>query len=156
TIFPAWRPGKIKSRPVEGKIGAVKWIAQQLDAPFLLHVSSFAKKLFLLSKRGRMAARRGFAMNQVRVRRPDNLKSPFSKFEAKIDIIETDPQITLIESPRFLKDAFADEDARGRKRRIILLKPGTVEIAGVTARNTAVSNICNATQAENHAAMLER
>jgi hypothetical protein len=48
-IFPARRPGKIESWPVEGKIRAVKRVAQQLGAPFLLHVSGFAKKLLLLS-----------------------------------------------------------------------------------------------------------
>ena len=95
-------------------------------------------------------------MNQVRVGRPNNLKATFSHFEAKIDIIETDSEVCLIESARLIENAFADEHARSRKRRIILLQPGAVEIAGVTARNTVVSNARHATQTDNHAAVLER
>ena len=95
-------------------------------------------------------------MNQVRVRGPNNLKSTFSQFEAKIDIVETNSKVYLIESPRSLENTFADEHARGRNRGIILLEPGAVEIAGVTARNRVVGNARHATQTDNHAAVLER
>jgi len=94
-------------------------------------------------------------MNQVRVGRPNNLKSTFAQFETKIDIVETDSEMCLIESACLLENGFADEHARGRNRRIVLLKPSTVEIAGVAARNTVISNACDATQTDNYAAMLE-
>ena len=94
-------------------------------------------------------------MNQVRVGRPNNLKSTFAQFEAKIDIVETDSEMCLIESACLLENGFTDEHARGRNRRIVLLEPSTVEIAGVPSRNTVISNACDATQTDNYAAMLE-
>src|SRR5450432_3333401 len=98
-----------------------------------MHVGGLAHELRLLLRSPLMTARSRLVMNQVRVRRPNTLKTSGPQPQTKVYIIETNRKIHFIESAGFFKHLPAHEHARACHGGAILLQIRAIEIAGMAS-----------------------
>src|ERR1044072_8542009 len=102
-----------------------------------------------------MATRRRFVMDKIRVRCPNHAVTPLRQAQAKVDVVESDTKIYLIESAHFLKDRLPQHQTSAGHRRAILLEHGAIEIARMPARNMRECVTSHASEAENNTAVLQ-
>src|SRR5687768_1253611 len=95
-------------------------------------------------------------MDQVRVRRPDDTVSALGEAQAEIDIVKSDAKIYFVEPAELLENRFAQDHACSGHGRAILLKHGTIEVAGMPPWNMRKGVAGYASQPENDSAMLQR
>src|SRR5438105_8216869 len=94
-IFPSGRKGKIKTARMKRQVWAVIRIAQNLRAPFFLHVTGFAEQSLSIFRMGLVAARRGLVVDQICIRCPDNEPTAFTHTQTKIDVVEICGEILI-------------------------------------------------------------
>src|SRR5437016_11195537 len=111
-IFPPGRKGKIKTARMKRQVWAVIRIAQNLRAPFFLHVTGVAEQSLSISRMGIVTARRGLVVNQICIWCPDNEPTAFTQTHTKIDVVEISGEI-LIEAIEIGKNVFARYHAGG-------------------------------------------
>jgi hypothetical protein len=95
-------------------------------------------------------------MNQVRVRRPNILKTASSESQTKIHIIKVDSNIHFIKSAKLIENVFPNQHARRSDGRTVLQKEQAVKVAGVTTRYIKESMTGDSSQAEDDSAVLKR
>src|SRR5688572_10748235 len=95
-------------------------------------------------------------MDQVRVGRPNDPVSSLGKAQAKIDIVKSDAEVHFVESAELLENRFAQNHARPRYGRAILLEHRAIEVAGMPAGNVRESMAGHAPKPEHDTAVLER
>ena len=120
-----------------------------------MHVAGFPEKERLFFGRALMAARSRFVVNQIRIRGPDDFVTTLRRAQAKVDVVESDAEVLLIEPIELVENGFAQNHARPGYGRTILLEEGAVEISGMAARNVRKRMTGHTAQAENHATVLE-
>src|SRR5947199_5819078 len=105
-IFPPRRKGKIKTARMTRQIWTVIGIAQNLRAPFFLHVTGFAEQLLSIVRIRIATAGRGLVVDQICIRGPDNEPTTFTQTQTKIDVVEISGEI-LIEAVEIGENVFA-------------------------------------------------
>src|SRR6266513_778503 len=109
-IFPPGRKGKIKTARMKRQVWAVIGIAQNLRAPFFLHVAGFAEQTLAILRAPHLTTGGGFVVNQVRVRCPGHKQTALPQTQAEIDVIEITGKI-FIEAAEIGKNSFARHHA---------------------------------------------
>jgi len=127
----------------------VDWVAQDPEP-------SAAVVQGLFFGRTLMAARGRFVVDQVRIRRPNILKTSDPQSQAEIDVVKTDRQVRFIESACLFENLFPDQKARARHGRTVLLQIGAIEKTGMTARDAGKGVSRHAPEAQNDPTVLQR
>src|ERR1044071_7079757 len=94
-------------------------------------------------------------MNEVRVRGPHYPIAAFGQAQAKIDVVERNAQVFLIEPAQFFENSFADRHAGASHGRAILLEPGAIEISRMPARNMRERVPGHSAETKNNSAVLQ-
>ena len=93
-------------------------------------------------------------MNEHRVRRPDNQPPGRTDLQAQIHIVKGNGQADLVHSTHLLVQLGADHQAGGGDRAVVLIKMQAVKIAVGLHCIADKRVVCNATQPEYHACVL--
>src|SRR5947209_7391334 len=75
--------------------------------------------------------------------------------QAKIDIVESDPQVHLIEATELLEDSLPHHQAGAGYRGNMLLKHRPIEVAGMSSRDIRKRMASNAAETEHDSAVLQ-
>ena len=95
-------------------------------------------------------------MDQVCVRRPNDAITSLGKAQTEIDIVKGDAEIYFVEPAELLENRFAQNHARARHGRAILLEHSAIEVAGMPPWNVRKRMAGHAAEPEHDAAMLQR
>ena len=94
-------------------------------------------------------------MDQIGIGRPDISQPGGAQTQTKIHIIETDADVYFIQTAGLFENVATHDQTCAGNGGTILLQPGTIEIAGMSARNSRESVARHSAQAENNAAVLK-
>src|SRR5271165_5009952 len=116
---PAGRGWNFQIIPMKEQVRVMKWICVlQQRCPSLAHVAPLAIGSLPLSRIVTVqSTRRTLQVKQFRKRRPDNPITMVSNSQAKINVVEDDRQIDLVQPADFEKYRMPNCDAGARHRR---------------------------------------
>src|SRR5438067_3143035 len=154
-IFPPGRKGKIKTARMKRQIWTIIGIAQNLRAPFFLHVTGFAEQLLSIVRIRIATAGRGLVVDQICIRGPDNEPITFTQTQTKIDVVEISGEI-LIEAVEIGENVFARYHAGGGDGGSILRQnESAMHRRDWLRRKTMKGVACHSIQPQHHPAMLQ-